>query len=118
MNTRLEVTSAVPTEDMSYSELGIMDVFKQIYPRAVSVFMVFFITFIIFPAVFLRGSGLPSLTKEPAWFITLMLFTFNVFDTVGRTLGGKYFAVSAQMIPLPVSLRSIFIFTTIMIAFV
>lgn len=106
-NQRLEVQSSAPSqmEDGYGHEMGLTEVLKKIYPRAIAVFLCFFCTFLIFPSVFFRGAGLKSITGDAAWFIILMIFTFNVFDTIGRTLGGKFFIFTPKNLIIPIICR-------------
>lgn len=52
--------------------------------------------------------GTPT-NKELAWFSVLMITCFNIFDTIGRYLGGKIHLLSPNTVFLLSSSRLIFI---------
>lgn len=83
-----------------------------------SLWLVFVVTFIIFPGAFflshfnfMRSMG----DSEFMWYTQFMILGFNIFDTVGRKLGGVV-NVSPNMTYLLSIARIGFLFTTIYIA--
>ena len=78
----------------------------------VSLCGVFFITFVIFPGVFV--SSQLSFAPSFSWNLIFILFGFNVFDTIGRSLAGN-FHLSEKTIAGLTILRIAFIPITIFI---
>jgi len=78
-------------------------------------------TFVVFPAVitdtkiqFLQGIENPNL--RIGWTMLVFIFTFNLFDTLGRWLGGQPFAVMGDRKVLFITYgRVIFIVTSFLI---
>ena len=79
---------------------------------------VFIVTFIVFPAAFFKagfsfdqGHGNDPTTEKQldATYVNLI---FNLMDTIGRWMGGKYVLSSRTTIGLSI-LRTVFIFTTL-----
>ena len=82
---------------------------------------VFIVTFVIFPGAFYDSSFdmLSSISDKDdrnSWYQIINLILFNVFDTIGRFMGGKFHLSGNTVIGLSV-LRSVFIATTILIAY-
>ena len=55
--------------------------------------MVFVLTFVVFPGVTLSTylefmSGIDNPKLRGAWTALILILTFNIFDTLGRWLGG------------------------------
>lgn len=73
---------------------------------------VFFFTFMIFPGVFVNGHL--SFAPSFSWNLIFILFGFNAFDTIGRTLGGKLH-ISEKLVATLALLRLAFIPTTLVI---
>ena len=73
---------------------------------------VFFITFVVFPGVFVQGT-LKMSNDDFSWFLIIILFTFNLADTFGRTLGGR-FNLSEKAIASLAIMRLLFIPSTIL----
>lgn len=91
--------------------VAIWPVFKKIWPNASALFLVFFVTFILFPGVMdqiaYKGDS-PGNINFPAlasngWWSTIMLALFNVFDTIGRSLPAKVLCISDRWL-LPAAL--------------
>lgn len=83
-----------------------------------SLWLVFTVTFIIFPGAFFLShfNFMGKLgDSEFMWYSQMMILGFNVFDTVGRKLGGVI-KVSPTMTYVLSIARIAFIFTTIYIA--
>lgn len=86
-----------------------------------SISAVFFVTFMIFPAVicdtkiqFLQG--IQSTDLRIGWTMLAFIFCFNLFDTIGRWLGGQPFAsMGDQTVLFLTYLRVVFIFTAYMV---
>jgi len=76
---------------------------------------IFIVTFIVFPGVFFNSywSFLDNKTQR-GWYNISIITIFNVCDTIGRKLGGKYMISSGKVIAGSL-LRTVFVFTTIMI---
>ena len=86
-----------------------------------SLSMVFIITFVIFPGVlcdtniaFLKNAG----DARISWNFLIFILTFNIFDTVGRFLGGQSWAfLSDRAIFIVTYSRIIFMVTGLLIAY-
>lgn len=92
-------------------------VYSHIYPQALQVFSCFFITFIVFPGITNKPMFKFLIGNEQAitWNNLILIFLFNVFDTLGRYLGGwKQIFTPKTTIYLTVG-RSIFILTSFLI---
>ena len=95
--------------------------FKLSRTFLLSIVCVFFVTFVIFPAVitdtkieFLHGIQNDKL--RGGWTILTFLFTFNLLDTFGRWLGGQPFGALPDKAVLGLTFaRFIFIGTSFMI---
>lgn len=61
-------------------------------------------------------SGIEDEKKRGAWEGLFLIFIFNVFDTVGRYMGGAV-ALPDKLVLLLTYLRAIFIATFLLIAF-
>lgn len=83
---------------------------------------IFFVTLAIYPGVtcdtnlkFLSGT---NPTTKLAWQTLLLVFIFNVFDTIGRWLGGQPYAQLGPKLTIILSYcRVIFIVTSFLIAY-
>jgi len=91
--------------------------FKSAWPMLFGMWFVFVLTFIIFPGAFFKShlNFMEGMKDEIAWYCLAMILLFNIMDTVGRKLGGKY-SLSDRAIPLLSLARIVFIPVTIMIA--
>ncbi len=63
-------------------------IFWKIFPMSSQVFLCFFLTFIVYPGVCTQTHIHFVEKKDPAWNTLMFLTTFNIFDTVGRLVGG------------------------------
>lgn len=86
-----------------------------------TLFWVFVVTFIVFPGTFYDSSfdflsGISNSTSRTSWYQIIIILFFNVFDTVGRWLGGKVH-LSGGTVMLSSVLRSVFVVSTTLIAF-
>lgn len=82
---------------------------------------VFIVTFIIFPGTFYDSrfdilDKIQDDTERAGWYDIIIILLFNVFDTVGRFMGGK-FHLPGKTVMLLSALRSVFVITTTLIAF-
>lgn len=59
---------------------------------ALQVFLIFFVTFIVFPGITNKPmfKFLEKNEQKETWKNLIFVFLFNVFDTLGRYMGGKY----------------------------
>jgi len=84
---------------------GVLVVLRGIWPQALALFLVFFMTFLVFPgltiAIPFHGTS-AALAAPGNWGIGL-LAVFNTFDTVGRFLPGRVLCLSPGWL-LPTSL--------------
>lgn len=82
-----------------------------------ALFFVFFVTFLVFPGFFWASSFdfLDGANSKDSWNQVDYLILFNIFDTVGRTAGGKLHIPSSAVIALSIS-RILILSTTIIIA--
>lgn len=102
-----------PSSTTEHQPISIIGVFKKIWPMAVTIFTVFAMTFIIFPAVMdqipykgdlgasLNFQGLAA--NHEAWWLTILLTTFNIADTIGRMLPAKLICMNEKTL-LPLTL--------------
>ena len=67
-----------------------------------SVFLVFVLTFMVFPGVVISE---PLQFVSAEWGVPLLIFFFNVFDTLGRTAPSFTKAISPKMLFPCVCLR-------------
>ncbi|KAL6046313.1 Equilibrative nucleoside transporter 1 [Balamuthia mandrillaris] len=82
-------------------------IFKKIWKEALLVMLVFFITLSLFPGITLKIQTTSSgLGKD--WFAILMVFNFQFFDFVGRTIPRFFVGLSKRTLWLPVALRAVF----------
>jgi equilibrative nucleoside transporter 1/2/3 len=80
-------------------------VIKKIWPDCIMVFYVFFLTLSVFPGfVLLIGEGL----DWAEWYGVFLVFTFQVFDLVGRTLPRWFLWLSPATLPIGVYSRTVF----------
>lgn len=82
-------------------------VFKKLWPEALEVFWVFFVTLTVFPGYILE---IPS--QWPAfqdWFSILLIFDFQLFDFVGRTVPKWMILFSRKTLFIPVILRTLLV---------
>lgn len=93
------------------------DNFTSAWPMLVGMWWVFTCTFIVFPGAFFRSkfNFMSGMKDEFAWYITIVILIFNIFDTIGRNLGGKV-NLSNAAIPLLSASRIVFLPTTLAIA--
>lgn len=92
--------------------------FTKAWKILMSLWLVFAITFVVFPGVFFQShfSFMKNLGgNEQAWYNLTIILLFNVLDTVGRKLGGLI-NISATMVYILSLARFVFICTTILIA--
>ena len=68
------------------------EVYRKIMSMALQVFFCFLITFVVFPGTSLstQFDFLGTSAKAQSWFLVLIITVFNIFDTIGRFLGGPY----------------------------
>lgn len=80
--------------DGSAAALSSWVVAKRVALMQASVFIVFFLSFVVFPGVAPFGvsfkSTLGSISLSDEWWQTIQLLIFNIFDTCGRLLAGFY----------------------------
>ena len=92
--------------------------FRSAWKIIMSLYFVFFITFVVFPGAFL-DSHFKMMNNigdtEFSWYSITIITTFNVCDTIGRKLGGIVM-IKPRTIYISSLLRTIFIITTIIIA--
>jgi equilibrative nucleoside transporter 1/2/3 len=72
---------------------GVLSIFRQyVGYEAVAVCNVFVMTFLVFPGVVgkipFRSNPVSSMHLTGDWWFTILIFLFNVFDTVGRYIPG------------------------------
>lgn len=74
--------------------LSSWEVAKRVGLMQASVFIVFFLTFVVFPGVAPFGvsfkSSLGKISLSDEWWQTIQLLVFNIFDTCGRFMAGFY----------------------------
>ncbi|KAL4512618.1 hypothetical protein ABPG72_020455 [Tetrahymena utriculariae] len=87
---------------------------KKVKFIAISIFLVYVITFMLFPGVSIYQKQY-SFIESFAWATLLMQFSYNIGDLSGKALSSLHFYNSAMMYILNVS-RCIFFFTFLMTA--
>lgn len=85
--------------DGSSAKLGLFDLFKTVWPDAISVFLVFFISLTIFPGF----SNFKNYSGKSFPLPTILILTFQIFDFVGRS-APKFFVIIPKKLLLIVSL--------------
>jgi hypothetical protein len=85
-----------------------------------ALFSVFLITFIVFPGAFLDSSfsmlnGIENEKERESWYSIIIILLFNIFDTAGRFMGGK-FHLPGKTVMILAALRTIFVVSTTMVA--
>lgn len=108
-----EEEGAQEEEDADNNEpaLSTWGVMQKIAVLATSVFLVFFVTFLVFPSVApfgidFKGSGLGKLSLSSDWWATILLLVFNVCDTCGRILPAFVALLKGKGLLLATVLRS------------
>lgn len=94
--------------------------FLQSWPFIVSLAMVFVITFVVFPGVCMATSikFLQGVSNYSAWYGLFMVTVFNIFDTIGRSMGGMpLFSLPDKIVIVSSYCRAIFIVTFFLIAY-
>ena len=97
-------------------------ILRSAWKILVSMFGVFFITFTVFPGAFFASkfyfldpiAGAKGESEEVTWYQIMVILLFNIFDTVGRFLGGKLNISHKMTINLGL-LRLVFVPLTILI---
>lgn len=90
-------------------------VFKETIGMSFGLFSVYFCTFLVFPGT--SDSTSISFIKSSAWFNVFFVSLFNVFDTIGRTMGGiNTFFISVRALYALTFLRYLFVGTFVAIA--
>jgi len=67
----------------TYNSVSYLAIMKRIWPEALNVFLAFFITLTLFPGTILLIKSRNGINA--AWFGIFLIFTFQVFDFIGRT---------------------------------
>lgn len=108
----LDDTDSVAT---TKKEVSIKDVLSKTKWGVFSLFMVFFVTFLLFPGVYLSvdyrgdfGKSFAWMSKNGWWPVVLIL-NFNVFDTLSRMLAPKFTFITFKMLPIAVLVRALLI---------
>lgn len=88
-----------------------MKIFKQAFPQLLNVFLVFFMTLAVFPAV---QSGIvksdPNFFIDNTVYVDVMCFmTFNVFAMIGSLLPSYFIWPGPQYLWIPIAARYIFV---------
>ena len=96
-------------ETTSASFREIKDVFKNIYPMALTVWLTLFITISIFPGVVAK---IPSSLSD-GWFTVWLIFLYNAGDNIGR-VGPKFLVIGRRALVILGLLRAAFIPAIIM----
>ncbi len=95
--------------------------YKTAWQFLFSISMVFLITFVLFPPVITDTdlgflSGIKNDSLRISWTILIFIFTFNLFDTIGRWLAGQTFGGLSDKAVLALTyLRVVFIATSYLI---
>lgn len=81
----------------------------------------FTVCFIVFPGTFYDSyfdmfSGISDPDTRASWYDITIILMFNIFDTIGRWLGGKVH-LGGRTIMIASYLRTIFVATCVLIAF-
>ncbi|TNV72798.1 hypothetical protein FGO68_gene5917 [Halteria grandinella] len=95
--------------------------FKLSYTFLLSIVCVFFVTFVIFPAVICDTNiyflhFIQSTDLRIGWTMLMFIFAFNLFDTIGRWLAGQsYGGLPDKVVLVMTYSRFIFIATTFLV---
>jgi len=76
---------------------------RRLWKEALVVFLVFFVTLSLFPSMTAQINTTTPLSQS--WFSVLMVFTFQVFDFVGRSLPRFFILFSPKTLWIPTLLR-------------
>ncbi|ELR21496.1 Solute carrier family 29 (nucleoside transporters), member 1, putative [Acanthamoeba castellanii str. Neff] len=80
---------------------------KRIWREALVVFTIFFVSLSLFPGMTAQiHTATHSLSQE--WFVILMIFNFQIFDFIGRTLPKFFILFSARWLWVPTFARCAF----------
>jgi len=109
--TRHHVRWSVNTVEMkktaAYSGgVSYKKILKRIWPEALNVFLTFFITLTLFPGTLLLIPSRNGINAE--WFGIFLIFTFQVFDFIGRTAPRFVTFPSANFLWIPTVARFAF----------
>lgn len=88
-------------------------VLKKIWLMAFLVWLIFVVTFTMFPGVTLKRRL--SFLSNP-WSVTLMIFSYNVFDTIGKYLAKFRWSFTPYSVTVIVFARFLFFIPFLMIA--
>jgi equilibrative nucleoside transporter 1/2/3 len=81
-----------------------LSLFRRIWREALVVFTVFFVSLSLFPGMTVQiHTATHSLSQE--WFVILMIFNFQIFDFVGRTLPKFIILFNARWLWVPTFAR-------------
>lgn len=90
--------------------------FKASKSMLLSICWVLAVTFIVFPAAFIKAgfdfTKSDDLTKKQQWDQTTVNLIFNLFDTIGRYFGGKIIISSRATVTISIA-RTVLVFTTL-----
>jgi equilibrative nucleoside transporter 1/2/3 len=89
--------------------VSVWQVFKKIWLMAFGVFMVFTVTLAIFPGLVVTIPTMFPTSKWAEWFPVILVFFFQLFDTVGRTLPRWIIAFNQRTVIVPILLRVVFL---------
>lgn len=89
-------------QESAGSSVSIVSVAKGVWVEATAVFIVFTMTFIVFPGLapgqLLFQNSLGSLHMSNDWWTLILLLIFNMFDTVGRITPAWYMACRSYLL--------------------
>jgi hypothetical protein len=74
-------------DNMSAAQVEAMPVLRKVWVMAATVFSVFLLTFLVYPAIIpalTKYRGTWGITLSNDWWNSIQLLVFNVFDTIGR----------------------------------
>jgi len=116
-NTPTGSTYSNIIESSPKKETSFMELYQQIMPIALQVFLCFLITFVVFPGTSLstKFDFMGTSARDISWFTLIMIASFNVFDTIGRFAGGYYHLFTPKTIFVLSISRLIFIPTFVLI---
>jgi equilibrative nucleoside transporter 1/2/3 len=85
---------------------SMLSVLKQTLRYNFSVWMVFFVTIMLFPGL---TAQIESTSGMGDWYPIILITTFNVFDTIGRSTANRFRLFSHRTLPIAVIARLVFI---------
>jgi hypothetical protein len=109
-------------ETLSSVSQTVVENFRSTEGLLYSLVYVFIVTFVLFPGAsedtYFNFFTKRDIKNSESWFDLLVVFMFNICDTIGRYLGGlKYFDLSVTKVKMMSAMRTVFFATFLLVAF-